>query len=113
MKKSRLAQPLLEARRVLGLHPAVRKVGEFRELRGGRHTIDIDVEVPLPSRARSKGQSASGVRAVETVRFTFPPDYPSRAPKPTLRAKFPSNLPHINPHNANERVPPSPVGNGP
>lgn len=106
MKKGRLAQPLLEAQRVLGLHPAVRKVGDFRELRGGGHTIDIDVEVPLPTRARSKGQSASGVKAVETVRFAFPPDYPSRAPTPTLRAKFPSNLPHINPHDANERVPP-------
>lgn len=106
MKKGRFPKPLLEAQRLLGLHPSVRKVGEFRELRGGGHTIDIDVEVPLPTRARSKGQSASGVKAVETVRFTFPADYPSRAPKPTLRAKFPSSLPHINPHDANERVPP-------
>lgn len=106
MTKNFIPQPLAEARRVLQMHPALRDVTEFTRLRDGSHIIDFIAEVPLPTRARAKGQSATGVKAHEPVRFKFPPDYPSRAPTPSLRAKFPSNLPHINPHAANERVPP-------
>lgn len=105
-RKVALPAHILDARRVLQLHPALKNVGEFQKLKDGSYIIDFQVEVPLPSRARVKGQTASGVKGLESVRLKFPSDYPSRAPRPSLRANFPSNLPHINPHAVNERVPP-------
>lgn len=62
--------------------------------------------VSLPSRAIKAGISSTGVRAVEPVVFSFPSNYPRKAPRVFLRADFPRNLPHINPGSADELVAP-------
>ncbi|KCV30480.1 ThiF family protein [Bordetella bronchiseptica 00-P-2730] len=68
--------------------------------------IEVDVAVQLPNRSRRSGVSETGVRAVETCMLVFGSDWPLSAPKPYLRADFPLNLPHINPHREGELVSP-------
>lgn len=68
--------------------------------------IEVDVAVQLPNRSRRSGVSETGVRAVETCMLVFGSDWPLSAPKPYLRADFPLNLPHINPHREGEQVSP-------
>lgn len=46
------------------------------------------------------------MRAVETCVLVFGSDWPLSAPKPFLRADFPLDLPHINPHREGELVSP-------
>src|SRR3989442_8709328 len=50
--------------------------------------------------------SETGVRTVETCVLVFGSDWPLSAPEPFLRADFPLNLPHINPHRQGELVSP-------
>lgn len=46
------------------------------------------------------------MRTVETCVLVFGSDWPLSAPEPFLRADFPLNLPHINPHRQGELVSP-------
>lgn len=62
--------------------------------------------VPLPSRAIKAGISSTGVKTSEFVMFSFPANYPRKAPKVFLRKDFPRNLPHINPGAENDYVAP-------
>jgi integrative and conjugative element protein (TIGR02256 family) len=69
-------------------------------------TVEADVAVSLPSRAARRGQSSTGVRAVERCTFPFTAEWPLHAPRITLRPDFPVNFPHINPHRAGQPVSP-------
>jgi len=72
----------------------------------GAAVLELDIRTELPSRWRANGESRSGVRLVETVRFELPPAFPSRPPRVVLRTDFNRSLPHINPHDAGQPVPP-------
>jgi hypothetical protein len=86
-------------------HRGIKRVGTPEILQGRRWRIEIDIPVQLPSRAHARGISATGVKAIETCALMFS-DWPLRAPRPLLRNDFPRNLPHINPHRADQMVPP-------
>jgi Prokaryotic E2 family A/ThiF family/Prokaryotic homologs of the JAB domain len=62
---------------------------------GWRVRLDIKVEMPL--HVKDDGVSETGVNTVETVFFEFPPGYPWRSPRVTLRKDFPRNFPHLLP----------------
>lgn len=88
-------------------HRGISRVGdpEIAEGADGGWIVEIDIPVELPSRARAAGISATGVKACETCTLAFN-RWPLRAPRPYLRADFPRDLPHINPHRAGSLVPP-------
>lgn len=81
-------------------HPGVRKIQSLEP-----NVYEITVDVGIPSGALQRGES-NGVREQETVRFEFPAAFPLKAPTPTLREDFNSDLPHINPFRPGERIPP-------
>jgi hypothetical protein len=97
---------IAEVLRVLHQHAAIRKVGSPESLGEEQYRITVDMEVELPSRAKASGVSSSGVRQVEPVTLDFGPGWPFVSPKIGLRADFPLNLPHINPHTPGELVRP-------
>lgn len=98
--------PILQgAIRLLEAHPAVETV-TVSEPRGGGAEVRAVFRVNLPSRWAAQGQSPTGVRALEEVLVQFGVDFPTSAPRFTLRADFPTGLPHIYPHKKGERVPP-------
>ncbi len=86
-------------------HRGIKRVGTPEIVEGRCWRIEIDIPVQLPSRAHARGISATGVKAIETCALMFS-DWPLRAPRPLLRNDFPRNLPHINPHRADQMVPP-------
>lgn len=87
-------------------HTAIRRVGNPESLGEGQFRITVDIEVELPSRAKAIGVSSSGVKQLEPVTLDFGPNWPFVCPKIGLRADFPLNLPHINPHTPGELVRP-------
>lgn len=96
---------IADALHQLQRHRGLSRVGEPRA--SGKSTqIDVDVAVQLPNRSRRNGVSETGVRSVETCVLVFDSDWPLSAPKVFLRADFPLNLPHINPHREGELVSP-------
>ncbi|MDP1656477.1 MAG: Mov34/MPN/PAD-1 family protein [Hylemonella sp.] len=97
-------QAIADAVSEIARHSSVRAVGELREENGYFH-VPVDFAVNLPSRAAA-GVSATGVRQVEQIFFYFPPRYPLAGPVLYLRADFPADLPHINPHKTGRLVPP-------
>jgi molybdopterin/thiamine biosynthesis adenylyltransferase len=96
---------IADALHQLQRHRGLSRVGEPKT-NGESTQIDVDVRVQLPSRSRCNGISETGVRTVETCVLIFGSDWPLSAPKVFLRADFPLNLPHINPHRKGERVSP-------
>ena len=96
---------IADALHQLQRHRGLVRVGEPRKS-GESTQIEVDVAVELPSRSRRNGVSGTGVRSVETCVLVFGSDWPMSAPKPFLRADFPLNLPHINPHREGEPVSP-------
>jgi hypothetical protein len=86
-------------------HRGIAQVGDPVEVDGAIH-VAVDIPVELPSRSRPSGVSATGVRAIETCTLVFTKAWPLRAPRPYLRADFPLDLPHINPHRAGRLVSP-------
>jgi hypothetical protein len=96
---------IADALHQLQRHRSLARVGEPRAS-GESTQIDIDVAVELPSRSRRNGVSETGVRAVETCVLIFGSNWPLSAPQVFLRADFPLNLPHINPHRAGQLVSP-------
>jgi hypothetical protein len=91
--------------RLLAAHPAVESITVEDSAAGGADVRAI-FRVSLPSRWGAVGQSPNGVRAQEEVLVEFPPSFPARAPRFTLRADFPDTLPHIYVHKKGDRVPP-------
>ena len=88
---------IADALHQLQRHRGLIRVGEPRTT-GASTEIEVDVAVQLPNRSRRNGISETGVRTVETCVLVFGSDWPLSAPEPFLRADFPLNLPHINPH---------------
>lgn len=96
---------IADALHQLQRHRGLIRVGEPKACDASKQ-IEVDVAVQLPNRSRRNGVSVTGVRAVETCVLVFGSDWPLSAPKPFLRADFPLNLPHINPHREGELVAP-------
>ena len=72
----------------------------------GSVVVDIRFRPGLPITWIAVGRSPNGVLAVEPVRFTFPPDYPFRAPIIELREEFDRSLAHLQPGYPGERPQP-------
>ena len=100
-----MTDTIADALHQLQRHRGLIRVGEPRTA-GEATQIDVDVAVQLPNRSRRHGASDSGVRAVETCVLAFGSGWPLFAPKVFLRADFPLNLPHINPHREGDLVSP-------
>ncbi|HBN8920214.1 TPA: thiamine biosynthesis protein ThiF, partial [Pseudomonas aeruginosa] len=100
-----MTDAIADALHQLQRHRGLTRVGEPKVI-GASTQIEVDVAVQLPNRSRRSGVSETGVRAVETCVLVFGGDWPLSAPKPFLRADFPLNLPHINPHREGELVSP-------
>ncbi len=90
---------------LIAVHYAV-EAFTVTEVADGVVEVHAQFQVELPSRSKAEGKSRNGVRAVEEVLFCFAPDFPTSAPRITLREDFPSTLPHIYRHKKGERVPP-------
>ena len=88
-------------RRALDLiseHPEVRAVGPAElDKTSGIVTVEATFAVNLPSEWRGRGESPSGVRLQEEVRFEFPSGFPLNPPELSLREDFSRNLPHMQP----------------
>jgi Prokaryotic E2 family A/ThiF family/Prokaryotic homologs of the JAB domain len=90
---------------VLQRHPALMSVEQPQPVAGGVE-VAVTVAVSLPSRFQAEGVTPNGIRAKEPCWLLFPTSWPMRAPRAWLREDFPSDLPHINPHHAGQRVNP-------
>ena len=88
-------------RRALDLiseHPGVRAVGAAElDKASSIVTVEVTFAVNLPSEWRGRGESPSGVRLREEVRFGFPGGFPQDPPELSLREDFSRNLPHMQP----------------
>lgn len=79
-------------------HPGVIDLdGPLSEAARGVTTVNVTFRVNLPSEWRRQGESPSGVRSQEVVRFVFPAGYPLYPPTLSLREDFTRNLPHMQP----------------
>ncbi len=90
----------------LARHPALSDIAVQETRDDGTLFITAHVAVPLPGRAAAVGRSATGVLAKELCTLVFAPSWPVRGPRVFLRADFPLNLPHINPHKEGALVSP-------
>ena len=59
--------------------------------------VNVTFDVNLPNEWRGSGESPTGVRPRESVRFYFPVEFPLRPPTLSLRADFNRRLPHMMP----------------
>ena len=95
------ADPNDAVRRALALisqHPGVTDVdGPLPDASSLATVVNVTFRVNLPSEWRRRGESPSGVRSLEVVRFDFPAEYPLYPPIPSLREDFTRDLPHMQP----------------
>ena len=95
------AGPKGVVRRALALiseHPGVREVGRLLTDEAiWATTVDVTFEVQLPNEWRRAGESPSGIKLLETVRFEFPCGFPIDPPQLSLRADVSRKLPHMQP----------------
>ena len=85
-------------------HPGVTEVGAPQtDEASGAITVDVMFTVNLPNEWRRLGESPSGIRLREEVRFEFPGGFPMDPSQLSLRADFNRNLPHIQPWLADGR----------
>ena len=87
--------PLARALVLARAHPQV--VSTSFRADEGRAAADLVFRVNLASEFQRCGESRSGVRSTEPVRFHFPRDYPMQAPELSLRDDFSRNHPHMQP----------------
>ena len=84
-------------------HPMVSKVGDpVLDETSGTTAADVTFDVSLPSEWKLSGESPSGVRLKEILRFSFSARFPMIPPKLSLRKDFNRNLPHMQPWLADE-----------
>jgi Prokaryotic E2 family A len=98
-----LVQDAIES---LKKHPRITNVHARVQTQGQDVVVSADIDTNLASTWKALGRSPNGVLPIETVEIVFPSNYPQGAPIPTLRADFDASLPHVNPHDKGERVPP-------
>ena len=98
MAGTKVGKAIQRALHLVKEHPSVLYV-ENPQINETREVISAEVvfEVHLPSEWKSLGQSPTGVKSKEVVRFDFPADFPLYPPKLSLRADFNRKLPHIQP----------------
>lgn len=101
-----LPRRITDAIVTLSRHSCVLDISAPQIEASGLIVVNAQVTVSLPSRAKAKGESASGVRAIEPIRFEFAATPPMLAPVIGLRKDFPLTLPHINPHSPGSWVRP-------
>ncbi|MEO3432379.1 hypothetical protein [Inquilinus sp. CAU 1745] len=106
-----LPLPIRDALQVARGHPAI-TLARVLSHSTSSTVLETHFETALPSRWRAAGESPTGVRTVEPVYLTFRSDYPARAPIICLRTDFNRSLPHINPHDEGDYVPPCVVFGG-
>ena len=92
---ARRREPLDRAVVLARAHPQV--VSTSFHADEGRAAADLVFHVNLASEFQRYGESRSGVRSTEPVRFHFPRDYPMQAPELSLRDDFSRNHPHMQP----------------
>lgn len=98
-------QLMRDAVAILQRHPALKTVEQPVPVDGGVEVL-VTIAVSLPSRFQADGVTPNGIRGEEPVWLVFPSTWPMRAPRVWLREDFPQDLPHINPHQAGQRVNP-------
>ena len=98
MARASIGRAVRRALILIGEHPGVDEVGtpQIDEASGGV-TVDVTFAVNLPSEWQRQGESPSGVRRREAVRFGFPGAFPMGPPQLSLRADFSRTLPHMQP----------------
>ncbi|XLZ71468.1 ThiF family adenylyltransferase [Massilia sp. SR12] len=87
-------------------HQALADVALQEMRHDGGLIFTVQVAVPLPGRAAAAGRSSTGVLSKETCTLVFAPSWPVNGPRMFLRADFPLDLPHINPHKQGDLVSP-------
>ena len=104
MAPASIGQAVRRALVLICEHPCVDAVGAPRiDETSGAVTVDVTFAVNLPSEWRRQGESPSGVRLREDVRFAFPSTFPLAPPELSLRADFNRTLPHVQPWLADGR----------
>lgn len=98
MSSAEPSKSLLRTLALVSVHPAVSHVGvpSLNEANGAT-AVDVTFEVNLPSEWRRRGESPSGVKLKEVVRFDFPSDFPLEPPRLALRPDFNRDRPHMQP----------------
>lgn len=100
-----LTGALDRAAQTLLAHDAVEDV-KVHGILDGYMVLEADFRVSMPSAWLAAGRSPTGVLPVEPVTLRFPPSFPLRAPKISLRMDFDRSHPHINPGRVDQ--PPAP-----
>jgi len=100
-----LSIALRDAIDILESFPSIEKI-ESIDLNSESLTVKVLWVITLPTKFCGVGVTTSGICTIESVQWVFPLNYPLTAPQPSLRVNFPKTLPHINPFNVNDRVPP-------
>ena len=104
MVRDEAARAVRRSLTLMSAHPAVSKVGDpVVDETTQIAAVDVTFDVSLPSEWQRRGESPSGVRAKEVVRFDFPSAFPLAAPEVSLRADFNRDLPHMQPWLADQR----------
>ena len=104
MARAGIENAVRRALTLIGEHPGVDAIGSPQiDQASGVVTVDVTFAVNLPSEWRRRGESPSGVRLRETVRFGFPGGFPMDPPQLSLRADFSRGHPHMQPWLADGR----------
>lgn len=98
MVEVKISKAVRRALTLMESHPAICHVAISSFDKAMRTTsVNATFDVSLPNAWRSSGESPSGVRLKEEVRFDFPNDFPFSPPRISLRQDFSRNLPHMQP----------------
>jgi integrative and conjugative element protein (TIGR02256 family) len=87
---------VLFAVREFSAHPGIALV-DGPEIADGSAAAVFEFNLGFGSRSRARGESRSGVRPIEQVRLSFPPDFPLSEPEISLRPDFSRDHPHVQP----------------
>lgn len=99
MTKIKFNKAIRRALTLMESHPAICHVAiPSFDKETGTTSVTAMFDVSLPNAWRSCGESPSGVRLKEEVRFDFPSDFPFSPPCVSLRRDFNRNLPHMQPY---------------
>ena len=104
MTNHRFSKAVMRALNIVKSHPAVCRVANPCFDKATKATrVSATFIVNLPNAWRPRGESPSGIRSREEVRFDFPMDFPLSPPIVLLRRDFNRNLPHVQPTLCSDR----------